>query len=83
MTSFQIIELEEQKKIIQQEIIRLSLSNDIDKKQKIEILTNNYNDINQEIKNLKDQPIAKENFIPIVLIGAIAIFFIIKSGKKR
>jgi len=83
MTSFQIIELEEQKKIIQEEIYKLQFSNDPDKKEKIQILTNNYNDINEEIKVLKDQPITKENFLPILLIGALAIFYIINSGKKQ
>lgn len=83
MKSFQIIELEEQKKIIQEEIIKLSLSNDPDKKTKIEILTNNFNDIDEEIKNINLQPINKENFLPILLVGALAIFFIIKSGKRK
>ena len=83
MKSFQIIELEEQKKIIQEEIIKLSLSNDPDKKTKIDILTNNYNDIDEEIKNINLQPINKENFLPILLVGALAIFFILKSGKRK
>ena len=83
MKSFQIIELEEQKKIIQEEIIKLSLSNDPDKKTKIEILTNNFNDIDEEIKNINLQPITRENFLPILLVGALAIFFIIKSGKRK
>jgi hypothetical protein len=81
MKSFQIIELEEQKKVIQNEIINLSNSSDIDKKLKIDILTNDYNDINEQIKELKKQETKIQEFSPIVIIGMIALFFLI--GKKK
>lgn len=81
MKSFEIIELEEQKKILQNEITNLSLSSDPDKKLKIDILTNNYNDINEQIKELKNQDSKIQNYSPIIIIGVIAIFFLL--GKKK
>ena len=81
MKSFQIIELEEQKKIIQNEIINLSNSSDMDKKIKIDILTNDYNDINEQIKELKKQEMKIQEISPVLIIGMIALFFLI--GKKK
>ena len=81
MKSFQIIELEEQKKIIQNEIINLSNSSDMDKKLKIDILTNDYNDINEQIKELKKQEMKIQEISPVLIIGMIALFFLI--GKKK
>lgn len=81
MKAYQIIELEEQKKILQQEIVNLSLSNDPDKKIKIDILTNNYNDIDEQIKELKNQDVSIKNYSPLVIVGVIAVFILL--GKRK